>query len=232
MASGMATLNGRELAVASLPHRPRHSLHSQPRSIPDRDICSTSIAEPTGVAAPSRCPRLGPWIWRCGISRARRPDQHTRLQPAWRTQSRRAFSSTAMRTATTLKKQWTMLARHRAMGYKAIRVQSGIPGLDATYGVPKGTLPYEPAERGLPSESRWSTEKYLLHVPKLFARVREQFGDDLHLLARLPPPPQPHRSRAPRQGTRALPPLLDGRPRPPPNSRKVSASSASTLPRR
>jgi mannonate dehydratase len=74
------------------------------------------------------------------------------------------------------------VARHRAMGYKAIRVQSGIPGLDATYGVPKGTLPYEPAERGLPSESRWSTEKYLLHVPKLFARVREQFGDDLHLL--------------------------------------------------
>ncbi len=68
------------------------------------------------------------------------------------------------------------------MGYRAIRVQSGIPGLDATYGVPKGAQPYEPAERGLPAESRWSTEKYLLHVPKLFARVREQFGDDLHLL--------------------------------------------------
>ena len=74
------------------------------------------------------------------------------------------------------------VARHIAMGYRAIRVQSGIPGLDATYGVPKGAQPYEPAERGLPSESRWSTEKYLNHVPKLFARVREQFGDDLHLL--------------------------------------------------
>jgi mannonate dehydratase len=74
------------------------------------------------------------------------------------------------------------VARHREMGYKAIRVQSGIPGLDATYGVPRGAQPYEPAERGLPSESRWSTEKYLLHVPKLFARVREQVGDDLHLL--------------------------------------------------
>jgi mannonate dehydratase len=74
------------------------------------------------------------------------------------------------------------VARHREMGYRAIRVQSGIPGLDATYGVPRGSQPYEPAERGLPSESRWSTEKYLLHVPKLFARVREKFGDDLHLL--------------------------------------------------
>jgi mannonate dehydratase len=61
-------------------------------------------------------------------------------------------------------------------------VQSGIPGLDSIYGVPKGSEAYEPAERGLPSESRWSTEKYLLHVPKLFQRVREQFGDDLHLL--------------------------------------------------
>src|ERR1700722_17011741 len=30
------------------------------------------------------------------------------------------------------------VARHKEMGYKAIRVQSGIPGLDATYGVPKG----------------------------------------------------------------------------------------------
>jgi mannonate dehydratase len=74
------------------------------------------------------------------------------------------------------------VAHHVELGYLAIRVQSGIPGLDATYGVPKGGQAYEPAERGLPSESRWSTEKYLRHVPQLFARVREQFGEDLHLL--------------------------------------------------
>jgi mannonate dehydratase len=74
------------------------------------------------------------------------------------------------------------VARHREMGYLAIRVQSRIPGLEATYGVPKAATPYEPAERTLPSESRWSTEKYLRYAPKLFARVRDQFGDDLHLL--------------------------------------------------
>jgi mannonate dehydratase len=74
------------------------------------------------------------------------------------------------------------VARHREMGYLAIRVQSGIPGVAGSYGVPKGAMPYEPAERGLPSENRWSTEKYLRHVPKLFARVRDQLGDDLHLL--------------------------------------------------
>ena len=46
----------------------------------------------------------------------------------------------------------------------------------------KDKLFYEPAEKGLPPENSWSTEKYLLHVPKLFERLRLKFGDDLHLL--------------------------------------------------
>lgn len=74
------------------------------------------------------------------------------------------------------------VARHKEMGFKAIRVQSGIPGLASTYGIAKGPGRYEPAERGLPSEYEWSSEFYLRHVPKLFARVREVFGDELHLL--------------------------------------------------
>jgi mannonate dehydratase len=74
------------------------------------------------------------------------------------------------------------VARHKEMGFKAIRVQSGIPGLSTTYGISKGPGRYEPAERGLPSEYEWSSELYLRHVPKLFARVREVLGDELHLL--------------------------------------------------
>jgi mannonate dehydratase len=74
------------------------------------------------------------------------------------------------------------VAKHKELGYKAIRVQSGFPGLASTYGVPKGAGRYEPAERGLPSEQEWAAEPYLRHVPKLFARVREEFGDELHLL--------------------------------------------------
>jgi len=74
------------------------------------------------------------------------------------------------------------VAKHKELGYKAIRVQSGIPGLNSTYGVPKGAGRYEPAERGLPHEYEWSTELYLRHVPNLFARVREEFGEELHLL--------------------------------------------------
>jgi mannonate dehydratase len=74
------------------------------------------------------------------------------------------------------------VAQYIDMGYLAIRAQSGIPGLPSTYGVGKGTLHYEPAEKGLPFENVWSTEKYLCHVPKLFETLRTKFGDDVHLL--------------------------------------------------
>ena len=67
-------------------------------------------------------------------------------------------------------------------GYLAVRAQSGIPGLQSTYGVGRGKLFYEPAEKGLPPENFWSSEKYLLHVPKLFEAIRVKYGDDVHLL--------------------------------------------------
>src|SRR5690348_1385545 len=56
--------------------------------------------------------------------------------------------------------------------YLAVRAQSGIPGLDHTYGVAAAGRRYEPAEPGLPAEHAWSTEKYLLHAPKLFEALR------------------------------------------------------------
>jgi mannonate dehydratase len=73
-------------------------------------------------------------------------------------------------------------AKYKEMGFLAIRAQSGIPGLSSTYGVAHGQPFYEPAEKGLPAENSWSTEKYLVHVPKLFEALRLKFGDDLHLL--------------------------------------------------
>lgn len=74
------------------------------------------------------------------------------------------------------------VAEYRKLGYKAIRLQSGIPGLESTYGVGRGALFYEPAEKGLPPENVWSTEAYLNFVPTLFERARREFGPDLHLL--------------------------------------------------
>jgi mannonate dehydratase len=74
------------------------------------------------------------------------------------------------------------VAKHIDAGYLAVRAQSGIPGLPSTYGVSKDGTFYEPAEKGLPPENSWSSEKYLNFVPKLFKTLRERFGDDLHLL--------------------------------------------------
>src|SRR5262245_49006632 len=75
------------------------------------------------------------------------------------------------------------VGKEHALGYKAIRVQSGIPGLASTYGVGRGSMFYEPAERGAaPVENAWSTEAYIEFVPKLFERVRKEFGPEVHLL--------------------------------------------------
>lgn len=83
---------------------------------------------------------------------------------------------------TTVEETVEDVGKHIDMGYLAVRAQSGIPGLQSTYGVPKSAQPYEPAERGLPSESRWSSELYLRHMPQLFQKIRETFGEDVHLL--------------------------------------------------
>ncbi len=75
-----------------------------------------------------------------------------------------------------------VVAEYIALGYKAIRAQSGIPGLQSTYGVGQGRMHYEPAEPDAPTENLWSTELYLEFVPKLFERLRREFGPTLHLL--------------------------------------------------
>ena len=74
------------------------------------------------------------------------------------------------------------VAHYLELGYKAIRAQSGIPGLASTYGVGRGGMYYEPAEKDAPPENIWSSEQYLNFVPRLFARLRKEFGDDIPLL--------------------------------------------------
>ncbi|WP_009475453.1 D-mannonate dehydratase ManD [Rhodococcus sp. JVH1] len=71
----------------------------------------------------------------------------------------------------------------RAKGFQAIRVQSGVPGLDSVYGVHQGATGYEPASRGaLPVEEVWDTDAYLNHAPRILEAVREHVGPDLKLL--------------------------------------------------
>jgi mannonate dehydratase len=74
------------------------------------------------------------------------------------------------------------VAKYVEAGYRAIRAQTGVPGLDVAYGVSKDKMFYEPAGSELPNETLWSTTKYLNYVPRLFERLRAQFGMELELL--------------------------------------------------
>jgi mannonate dehydratase len=71
----------------------------------------------------------------------------------------------------------------RALGFEAVRAQSGVPGLDSVYGVFKDGAGYEPASRGAaPVEETWDTDAYLNHVPSVLQAVRAHVGPEVKLL--------------------------------------------------
>jgi mannonate dehydratase len=74
------------------------------------------------------------------------------------------------------------VGRYIEQGYKAVRAQSGVPGLKKTYGISNLKDAYEPAESELPAETVWNTSKYLNTVPQLFERLRLDHGPDVELL--------------------------------------------------
>ncbi len=71
----------------------------------------------------------------------------------------------------------------REKGLDAIRAQVSIPGLPPIYGTGPST---DQAAGGMikpmPNEEVWATQKYLPLVPKLFEKVRDAVGWDVHLL--------------------------------------------------
>src|ERR1700734_3264000 len=83
---------------------------------------------------------------------------------------------------TTIDDTMAQAKSYLALGYKAIRLQAGVPGLKSTYGVSKDRLFYEPADANLPTENLWSSEKYLRSVPDLFKTARDKLGWEVHLL--------------------------------------------------
>lgn len=83
---------------------------------------------------------------------------------------------------TTIEETIEQAQSYLALGYRAIRLQAGVPGLKSTYGVAKTRLFYEPADADIPTENVWSSEKYLRSVPDLFKAARDALGWDIHLL--------------------------------------------------
>ena len=73
------------------------------------------------------------------------------------------------------------VGRYVARGYTAIRAQCAVPGVTKTYGISASDA-YEPAERGALVEGMWDSARYLQTVPPLFERLRREFGPDVRLL--------------------------------------------------
>jgi mannonate dehydratase len=68
-------------------------------------------------------------------------------------------------------------ARLIEAGYRHVRLQTGQPGL-GTYGAPGSPGGYP----GAPDPDGWDVHHYLATTPRLFARARERFGDEVELL--------------------------------------------------
>ena len=77
---------------------------------------------------------------------------------------------------------------HLDRGFRAIRVQAGVPGLGPVYGVASSAstgprYDYEPARRTpMPVVETWDTPAYMRHLPWVLEAVRTRFGEDLPLL--------------------------------------------------
>jgi len=69
-------------------------------------------------------------------------------------------------------------------GFRAIRLQSAIPGLPVTYGVLGDKKDYFELQgsRPLPPEEAWSTRKYFATVAGLFEQARDRLGPEIELL--------------------------------------------------
>lgn len=79
------------------------------------------------------------------------------------------------------------IAHYIEQGYKALRVQCGIPGMpSASYAVPedKGQGKHYISDfSGIrPKVETWDSGLYMRHMPGALAEIRDRFGPDLHIL--------------------------------------------------
>lgn len=78
------------------------------------------------------------------------------------------------------------MRHYEAQGYRAIRVQCGIPDMPTKgYGVADTTddAHHFITEFGTqPGLEIWDSDRYLRYMPKVFERLRQEFGDELKIL--------------------------------------------------
>jgi mannonate dehydratase len=177
---GDATLNGRELAVASYlkDHVCPVLIGRDPRHIEDTwQYLYKGAYWRRGPVTMSAIAAVDMALWDIKGKMAGMP-----LYQLLGGASRERVMVYGHATGRDLPEALDKYAEHIDQGFQAIRVQCGVPGMKSVYGVTKGGGAYEPATKGWPEEQSWSSEKYLDFIPRLFEAVRDRFGFDTHLL--------------------------------------------------
>jgi mannonate dehydratase len=177
---GDATLNGRELAVASYLQD-----HILPALI-GRDV--SQIEDIWQFLYRGAYWRRGP-VTMCAIAGVdvalwdiKAKTANLPLYQLLGGASRTSMLCYSHANGTTIESTLESVEKLADQGFKAIRVQSGVPGLERIYGVHEGKAEFEGMHQDRPLEGDWDTPSYLRHAPRVFAAVRERFGEDLLLL--------------------------------------------------
>jgi len=98
--------------------------------------------------------------------------------------SRKGIMAYGHANGETIEETLDKLGQFISKGYKAVRLQCAIPGLEGTYGTLGKKKDYFELQssRPLPPEQPWSTAKYLNFIPELFKQARERFGYGIQLV--------------------------------------------------
>ena len=177
---GDATLNGRELAVASYlqDHVIPCLIGRDPQQIEDIwQYLYKGAYWRRGPVTMSAIAAVDTALWDIKAKSAGLP-----LYQLLGGRSRTGVMAYGHATGRDIDETVDEVLRHQHAGYRAIRAQSGVPGLVKVYGVSTTGRMYEPADNTLPSEHDWDTALYLRHTPRLFEAVRLAVGNETHLL--------------------------------------------------